>query len=181
MSNYKIIKLDESILEDQFLDKMADDVINFIIQSDSEFYHPGSYIKDIVEDIDFQSKQLAMEYFSKKYLTKVVRNVVKGHDDLPVNTRLNDLSMLEIHLIGYLYNAYVEFYDSDYMNIETVAYFKQEFTKKLNLDYFSDINKYISYSLFSEYYYFKETYAYNNIIYSILCSEFNDLHKQMKG
>lgn len=138
-------------------------------------------IVEDIEDIDFQSKQLAIEYFSKKYPTKVVRNIVKNYDDLPVNTRLNDLSMLEIHLIGYLFNNYKEYYNSSYVTNAKVTDFKQEFTKKLNLDSFSDINKYICYSLFSEYYYFKETYAYNNIIYSILCSEFNDLHKQMKG
>lgn len=137
--------------------------------------------KLIVEDIDFQSKQLAMEYFSKKYPTKVVTNIVKNDDGLPIDTKLDDLSILEIHLIGYLFNAYKEYYNSDYITNAKVIDFRREFTKKLNLDYFSDINKYISYSLFYEYSRFHKTYAYNNIIYSILCSEFNDLHTQMKG
>ena len=94
----------------------------------------------IVEDIDFQSKQLAIEYFSKKYPTKVVRNILKNYDDLQVNTRLNDLSMLEIHLIGYLFNNYKEYYNSSYVTNAKVTDFKQEFTKKLSLRPFTFIS-----------------------------------------
>ena len=142
-------------------------------------------IDGAVDDVDinfnFQSRQMAMKYFSKKYPTKYIANVVKNDDGLPIDTKLDDLSILEIHLICYLFNTYKEHYNSDYITNAKVIDFRQEFTKKLNLDYFSDINKYISYSLFYEYSRFHKTYEHNNIIYNIICNEFNDIVKQMKG
>ena len=83
MSNYKIIKLDESILEDQFLDKMADDIINFIIQLDSEFYHPGSYIKDIIDDKNISKKQFAENIgISIDVIDKLVNGEISITDDI---------------------------------------------------------------------------------------------------
>ena len=110
-------------------------------------------IDGVVEnlDINFQSRQLAMKYFSKKYPTKYIANVVKNDDGLPIDTKLDDLSILEIQLIVYLFNTYKEYYNSDYISNAKVIDFRREFTKELNLDYFSDINKYISYSLAMEF------------------------------
>ena len=110
-------------------------------------------IEPIVENINinFQSRKSAMKSFSQKYPTKIVTNVVKDYDGFPVNTKLADLSHMETYLIEYLINQYKEFYNSNYITNAKVTDFKDEFIKKLKLDYFSDLNKYISYPLFEEY------------------------------
>ena len=92
-----------------------------------------------------------MKSFSQKYPTKIVTNVVKDYNDFPVNTKLTDLSQIETYLIEYLINQYKEFYNSNIITNAKVTDFKDEFIKKLKLDYFSDLNKYISYPLFEEY------------------------------
>ena len=134
-----------------------------------------SFVEDIV--INFQSRQSAMKFFSKKYPTKAVTNVVKDYDGFSINTKLEDLSMLEIHLVGYLFHKYTEYYNSDYITNAKVTDFKREFTKKLNLDYFSDINKYICYSLFDEYSKSNKIKTNGNIIFSIINNEFIDILK----
>jgi|JTFP01.1.fsa_nt_gb hypothetical protein len=110
-------------------------------------------IEPIVENINinFQSRESAMKSFSQKYPTKIVTNVVKDYNDFPVNTKLTDLSQIETYLIEYLINQYKEFYNSNIITNAKVTDFKDEFIKKLKLDYFSDLNKYISYPLFEEY------------------------------
>ena len=91
MSNYNIIELDKSILEDQFLDKMADGVINFIIESDLEFYHPGIYIKDIIEDKNISTEQFAENVgISVDAINKLVNSEVSITDDIA--NKLNDFT-----------------------------------------------------------------------------------------
>lgn len=91
MSNYNIIELDKSILEDQFLDKMADDVINLIIESDLEFYHPGIYIKDIIEDKNISTEQFAENVgISVDVINKLVNSEVSITDDIA--NKLNDFT-----------------------------------------------------------------------------------------
>ena len=93
MNNYKIIELDESILDDQFIDEMADNVINFIIQSDSEFYHPGIYIKDIIEDKNISQEQFAEDVgIPIDVINKLVNSEVSITDDIA--NKLNDFTAI---------------------------------------------------------------------------------------
>lgn len=138
------------------------------------FYDEVDAIDEDV-NINFQSRESAMKFFSKKYPTQFVTNVVKDYDGFPFNTKLIDLSMFEIHLVGYLFNQYKESYNSSYVTNAKVTDFKREFIEKLNLDYFSDLNKYISYSFFDEYSKSQGKYNKDNIFFTLIGNELNDI------
>jgi hypothetical protein len=92
---------------------------------------------------------------------------------------LEDLSIVEIHLIGYLLQQYKDFYKQDEIKNYKVTDFKTIFIEKLNLDYFSDLNKYICYSLFIEYEKYKKVYERDNILFSLIANEFREATKEM--
>ncbi len=124
------------------------------------YLNDGNIVIEEDLNFNFQSKEVAMKYFENKYPNQKVFNIVKDYNEFPFGTKLEYLSLVEIHLIGYLLQQYKDFYKQDEIKNSKVTDFKTIFIdEKLNLDYFSDLNKYISYSLFIEYEKYKKFIA----------------------